>query len=140
MRLHLAVMASVALLVACGDETEVPPMPVPEARTVEPETPPVYTPDPGVEGATAPAPMPEPPSAEPSVPSADAPPDIDVANVALGEDPPTVGDLYTVQQGDTLYSIARRHNVVYADLVRWNRIDDPDRIEPSQQIRVTPDQ
>jgi lipoprotein NlpD len=45
--------------------------------------------------------------------------------------------MYTVKEGDTLGAIAREHNVNYRDLARWNNIDDPNRIRPSQQLRLS---
>jgi lipoprotein NlpD len=43
---------------------------------------------------------------------------------------------YTVKEGDTLGSIARENNVNYQDLARWNNIEDPNRILPSQKLRL----
>ncbi len=45
---------------------------------------------------------------------------------------------YTVKKGDTLYSIALDHGQTYRDLAAWNGIDDPNRIQIGQQLRVTP--
>jgi lipoprotein NlpD len=42
-----------------------------------------------------------------------------------------------VKEGDTLGSIARENNVSYKDLARWNNIDDPNRIVPSQQLKLS---
>ncbi len=53
------------------------------------------------------------------------------------------GQTYTVQKGDTLSAIAKRH---YGQASAWkslfeaNRdvLDDPDRIFPGQQLRIPP--
>ncbi|VVD69031.1 Murein hydrolase activator NlpD [Pandoraea eparura] len=55
---------------------------------------------------------------------------------------PTYGPVpagsYRVQSGDTLYGIARANNASTADLVRWNTLADPDKIEVGQVLRVAP--
>lgn len=55
---------------------------------------------------------------------------------------PTYGPVpagsYRVQSGDTLYGIARANNASAADLVRWNSLTDPDKIEVGQVLRVVP--
>lgn len=43
---------------------------------------------------------------------------------------------YTVVRGDTLYSIALRHNVDFRDLARWNSLAAPYTIYPGQSLRV----
>jgi lipoprotein NlpD len=43
---------------------------------------------------------------------------------------------YTVRRGDTLYAIAWRLGVDHRDLVRWNSLEDPDRIFVGQSLRV----
>jgi lipoprotein NlpD len=45
-------------------------------------------------------------------------------------------DLYTVKRGDTLYSIALDHGVDYKDLIVWNSIENPNRIQIGQTLRV----
>ncbi len=55
---------------------------------------------------------------------------------------PTYGPVpagsYRVQSGDTLYGIARANNTSTANLVRWNGLTDPDKIEVGQGLRVVP--
>lgn len=41
---------------------------------------------------------------------------------------------YTVEQGDTLYGIAWRHDMDYRDLARLNRIGPPYAIQPGQRL------
>lgn len=43
---------------------------------------------------------------------------------------------YTVQRGDTLYSIARRHGQTVDELMRMNSMRDPHRIRVGQVLRV----
>lgn len=45
--------------------------------------------------------------------------------------------LYTVQKGDTLYTIALDHGLDYKDLAEWNNIDNPNVIKIGQQLRLT---
>jgi lipoprotein NlpD len=52
------------------------------------------------------------------------------------------GDLkpgfYLVKKGDTLYSIALDHGQGYRDVAAWNSLEDPNRIQIGQQLRVIP--
>lgn len=45
--------------------------------------------------------------------------------------------IYTVQRGDTLYSIALAFGVDHRDLARWNGIADPATLKVGQALRVT---
>lgn len=47
-------------------------------------------------------------------------------------------DLYVVQRGDTLLSIARTHGVDHRELAALNNIDNPGRIFVGQQLRLRP--
>ncbi len=49
---------------------------------------------------------------------------------------PTGG--YQVKRGDTLYSIALDHGIDPRDLREWNRLENPDRLQPGQTLRVAP--
>ena len=49
---------------------------------------------------------------------------------------PIKGDIYRVQAGDTLYSIAWRLGVDFRQLAQWNGLQDPSRIEVGQSLRV----
>lgn len=44
--------------------------------------------------------------------------------------------IYTVRRGDTLWSIARRYNTSIANIVRLNRIQNPNLIYPGQMFRI----
>lgn len=44
--------------------------------------------------------------------------------------------IYTVRRGDTLWSIARRYNTSIANIVRLNRIQNPNLIYPGQIFRI----
>lgn len=46
---------------------------------------------------------------------------------------------YVVQPGDTLFRIAFRHQVSVDDLVHWNGIANPDRIQVGQRLRIGSD-
>lgn len=43
---------------------------------------------------------------------------------------------YIVRPGDTLYSIARRHNTTVSELMRLNHLSDPNRIQVGQVLLV----
>lgn len=45
---------------------------------------------------------------------------------------------YEVRRGDTLYSIALRHDMDYRKLARWNDIGGSYLIRPGQMLRLTP--
>lgn len=45
---------------------------------------------------------------------------------------------YEVRSGDTLYSIALRHDLDYRDLARWNGIGRNYLIRPGEQLRLSP--
>ena len=47
---------------------------------------------------------------------------------------------YMVQRGDTMYSIAFRHNLDYRELSRWNDVGSDYLIRPGQVLRLTPPQ
>ena len=51
---------------------------------------------------------------------------------------PAADGMYTVQPGDTLFSIAAAFGREVKDLARWNNIDDPSRIRVGQSLRVAP--
>jgi lipoprotein NlpD len=45
---------------------------------------------------------------------------------------------YTVKRGDTLLRIALDHGLEYRELATWNAIENPNRIEVGQVLRLTP--
>jgi len=51
---------------------------------------------------------------------------------------PAADGTYTVQPGDTLFSIAAAFGRDVKDIARWNNIDDPSRIRVGQSLRVVP--
>ena len=50
----------------------------------------------------------------------------------------TENGFYTVQKGDTLYSIALEHGADYREVAQWNALADPSKINVGQRLRVTP--
>ena len=46
------------------------------------------------------------------------------------------GLLYEVKEGDTLYKIAREHNVNLRDIISINNLDNSSYLKPSQKIRI----
>ncbi|MBT8061570.1 MAG: peptidoglycan DD-metalloendopeptidase family protein [Gammaproteobacteria bacterium] len=46
--------------------------------------------------------------------------------------------VHVVQSGETLYSIAWRHDLNYRDLARWNGLADADLIIAGQRLRLSP--
>ena len=96
--------------------TEPPPPPPPVVVEPAPPPPPVVV---------EPAPPPPPPVVvEPPAP----PPPVDV-NEPL---------IYTVQQGDTLFSIATQFGVSVDDLIAANNIDNPDIIYVDDTLTIPP--
>lgn len=47
-----------------------------------------------------------------------------------------VPTLYTVQRGDTLYAIARRHKVSFRQIAEWNQLQKPYAIYPGQVLSI----
>ncbi len=47
-------------------------------------------------------------------------------------------EAYVVKRGDTLYSIALDQGQDYKELAAWNNLDDPNRIQVGQQLRLKP--
>ena len=45
---------------------------------------------------------------------------------------------YTIKPGDTLIRIGLENGQSWRDIVRWNRLDNPNRIEIGQVLRITP--
>ncbi len=45
---------------------------------------------------------------------------------------------YLVKKGDTLYSISLDHGQSYRDVAAWNNLEDPNKIQAGQQLRVVP--
>lgn len=43
---------------------------------------------------------------------------------------------YHVKSGDTLWDIARRHNVTIAELQEWNNLSDPSRVRPGTKLTI----
>jgi LysM repeat protein len=52
--------------------------------------------------------------------------------------PAAAGDELIVRRGDTLWDLALRHGVTVADLVAWNRIENPSVIHVGQRIVLEP--
>ncbi len=50
--------------------------------------------------------------------------------------PETVGMIYVVQKGDTLYSIAFQHGLDYREVAALNKLHDPAAIKIGQQLRL----
>ena len=44
--------------------------------------------------------------------------------------------VYVVQKGDNLSKIANRYHVTVAQLVKWNKIPDPNLILVGQKLRI----
>jgi len=64
------------------------------------------------------------------------------AGTAAGSTPRTSvakpGQTVTVRKGDTMYALARIHNIIPADLIAWNRLDNPSTIYPGRLSRLNP--
>ncbi|KAF1016278.1 MAG: Murein hydrolase activator NlpD [Stenotrophomonas maltophilia] len=51
---------------------------------------------------------------------------------------PKPGQTVSVRKGDTIYALARIHDITPADLIAWNSLDNPSTIYPGQVIRLYP--
>ena len=72
------------------------------------------------------------------VPVVSRPPFLQKPATKLGAVSAETAKLYTVQKGDTLYSIALNHGLAYKDLAGWNNIDNPGAINLGQQLNLSP--
>jgi murein DD-endopeptidase MepM/ murein hydrolase activator NlpD len=71
-------------------------------------------------------------------PAADAPPPADAAPIEAAPAPPVSPTTYVVQSGDTLYSIARKHDVS-VDAVLWaNNLSDANVLKQGQKLVIPP--
>lgn len=59
-------------------------------------------------------------------------------NASEGEKPPKKASItiYVVQQGDTLWKIAKKYNTIIDELMKINEIDNPDLIKPGQKLII----
>lgn len=93
-------------------------------------------------GRPSPAPAPVERASTPSTPATPAPrlptvqlrPSAEAVGAPTPEPPPRV--IYTVQKGDTLFAIARRHGVSPDRLAELNTLKDPSRLQPGMQLRI----
>lgn len=108
-----AVAALVLLLVGCSTQRVAPPAPV-EDR--------------GMSGL---------PSAAPSVPAALPPVAAPLPALPGAENAGKPG-YYTVRPGDSLIRIGLESGQNWRDIARWNQIDNPNKIEKGQVLRVIP--
>ena len=46
------------------------------------------------------------------------------------------GDKYVVTKGDTLLSIAKKYGINYSDIVKWNKIKNPNYIQAAQTLTL----
>jgi lipoprotein NlpD len=74
----------------------------------------------------------------PVVERSGAPPTRPDAPVAAPAAPKAAEGTYTVQRGDTLYSIAQRHGLDVRELARWNGLGDTPVLAVGQTLRLTP--
>lgn len=62
----------------------------------------------------------------------------DIAKSSPASDRVARKGYYVVRPGDTLYRIALDHGQAYRDLAAWNTLEDPNRIEVGQELRIAP--
>lgn len=97
------------------------------AYTPTPEPTPVVTEEPTVVATEEPTPQ---PTVEIVVTPVETPAAQPTAAAAGGE------TTYTVQAGDTLFSIARRYGLTFEEVAAYNGITNPNLIQPGQVIRI----
>ena len=80
------------------------------------------------------------PAAAPATPKTDAAPAAAKSGTASdakpAAKPAASGSSYTVAKGDNPYSIAKKLNVSYSDLLKANKIDDPKKLQIGQKLIV----
>lgn len=65
-------------------------------------------------------------------------PAITPTQAVTAQSEPRPGIIYTVKKGDTLIGIALDHGHSYRDLAAWNSLDNPNKIQVGQQLRMEP--
>jgi len=116
-RVHTWVAAGLLVLLAgCSTQRVAPPAPVEDRGAARNQLPPAPV-------AVAPA-----PAAAPTAPLTPLP----------GAENAGKPGYYTVRPGDTLIRIALETGQNWKDIARWNQIDNPNRIEVGQVLRVVP--
>jgi len=113
LHLHFLILTSSLLLSACGTSLHQAPV---EDRNPNSSRAAAATPAAAASAATAAAEVKPPPGAE----NAGKP------------------GYYTVKQGDTLIRIALDNGQTWRDVVKWNGLENPNRIEVGQVLRVVP--
>lgn len=111
LRLHFVVVTTSLLLSACGTSLHQAPV---EDRNPQPPKP----------AASTPAPAASEPAVEVKLPP--------------GAENAGKPGYYTVKPGDALIRIALDYGQSWRDLARWNSLDNPNRIEVGQVLRVVP--
>ncbi len=88
-------------------------------------------------GTTGQTPTPPPAESVPMPPTIEPPPPVEPPAMKVLP-PPTVdaGKKYTVKAGDSLSMIAKRFNVSKADIMKLNKITNPDKIRVGQKLML----
>jgi murein DD-endopeptidase MepM/ murein hydrolase activator NlpD len=120
--LPTAPMAQPAPAPAAMPETRARPEPRLPHHEVGPIVPPLVETDPSTPAAT--------PAPAPIATSKQAP------RVPAPADESGWTGTYTVERGDSLYAVARKHNVRLNELERVNKITDPRRVKPGTVLKV----
>ncbi|MCS6969123.1 MAG: LysM peptidoglycan-binding domain-containing protein [Cytophagales bacterium] len=99
----------------------------------------VYVADPATVGKNevTVVPQPIPPTTQPPTTSISAQPSSG-SNQTHQSNLASNSETYTVQAGETLFSIARKYNIPISDLMRWNGMDMNTRLQVNQVIRIQP--
>lgn len=87
-----------------------------------------------IAGCANQAPVPVVERGRPSTPSPQAPA-VTVAEAPPAEAPP---GYYIVKKGDNLLRISLDHGQYYKDVAVWSKLDDPNKIEVGQMLRIAP--
>lgn len=73
-------------------------------------------------------------------PATQASPTAATAPVSPSPSPPSGGEIYTVESGDTLSSIAQRFDTTVEAIVEANDLADPDTLSIGDELIIPPDQ
>ena len=125
MRNSISLVCAGLLLAACGKSE--PPAPAPAPTPMPVQTAPAPAPEPMAAPTPAASPAPE-PMAAPAPAAAPA-----MAEKAMS---PATGS-YVVMKGDTVYGIAKAHGVSPEDVMKWNNIDDPQRLFVGKALKLS---
>lgn len=131
MKTLLIAIACIPLLAACNKDVPEPITTAP--ATTAPETTAPATAAPAESATPAAVLVPATPATETTPAASSAASGSSTAGMTASGGEGT----YVVDRGDTLWSIAAKHNIQHGDLAKWNNINDPRELQVGRKLTLT---